>query len=136
MSNEPQVECDDNKCEKERGCKRRLLAQALVERGEVVTKDEPIDDGIKSDEGKLRWDLLPLDALEEIVRVYTYGLKEHSDYSWQKLSAFESRYFSAMMRHAADYKKGKRFDESGILVTAHLAWNAIALLWKEIQKGE
>lgn len=30
-------------------------------------------EGLKYDNGKLRWDLLPLDQVEKIVEVYTFG---------------------------------------------------------------
>ena len=43
--------------------------------------------GMKNDfkDDKLRWDLLPLKEIEDIVKVYTEGAKKYSDNSWQFL---------------------------------------------------
>ena len=34
--------------------------------------------GIKWDENKLRWDLLPWDAIEKIVEIYSFGAAKYS----------------------------------------------------------
>lgn len=80
-------------------------------------------------EGKLRWDLLPLHLVENIVKVYTFGSRKYGDNTWQNLPDGENRYFSALMRHLVAHRKGELRDpESGLLHMAHACWNAIALL--------
>lgn len=36
-------------------------------------------------DNKLRWDLLPLDLIEKIVEVFSFGAKKYSPNTWQKL---------------------------------------------------
>lgn len=86
--------------------------------------------GLKHDEGKLRWDLLPFEIIEEIVHIYTFGSKKYADNSWQLVENPESRFFSALCRHLVAYRTGEWLDpESGRPHLAHCAWNVIALLW-------
>lgn len=86
---------------------------------------------------KTRWELMPLDCLEDIARVYTQGAKKYADNSWQDLENGYERYKGALLRHlyAAETKE---FDEdTGCRHLAQVAWNAIALLWiSKHKKGE
>lgn len=89
-------------------------------------------EGLKNDfkDGKLRWDLLPLEEIEDIVKVYTEGAKKYSDNSWQNLDNGYQRYKAALLRHLVEYEKGTKIDEdTGCQHLAQVAWNAIALLW-------
>lgn len=98
------------------------------ERGTAVGKDGSGKDD-RAD-GKLRWDLLPLAEIEDIVRVYTEGAKKYADNSWQDIPDGFNRYFAATMRHLVAYAKGERFDsDTGCMHLAQVAWNAIALLY-------
>jgi len=84
--------------------------------------------GVKFDEGKLRYDLLPTYAIEEIVRVFTNGANKYSPHNWQKGMEW-SRLFSAMMRHCFKFWSGEDLDEeTNLSHMAHAAWNALALL--------
>lgn len=89
-------------------------------------------ESIKNDiiDNKLRWDLLPLDLIEKIVEVYHFGAKKYSPNTWQKLPDGYNRYKAAMLRHLTAHEKGELYDkESGLPHLAHMAWNAIALLY-------
>lgn len=89
-------------------------------------------EGLKYDEGKARWDLLPIEPIEEIVKVLTFGSIKYDDNSWQKLENGKERYFAALMRHIAAWKKGeKKAKDSGIHHLAHAACNLVFLLWLE-----
>lgn len=80
-------------------------------------------------DGKLRWELLPLETIEQVVRVYTFGAEKYAPDSWQNLDDGYRRYKAALMRHIVAHEKGEMVDdESGILHLAHAAWNAIAML--------
>lgn len=86
-------------------------------------------------DGKLRWDLLPLEEIEDIVKVYTAGSKKYGDNNWQYLKDGYQRYKAAMFRHLLEYEKGNKIDEeTGCQHLAQVAWNAIAMLW--ISKNE
>lgn len=84
-------------------------------------------------DGKPRWELLPLDAIEEIVKVYTMGAEKYADNAWKTIPDAHRRYLAALFRHVAAYERGERLDkESGLSHLAHAAWNAIAILWFDI----
>ena len=86
-------------------------------------------------DGKLRWELMPLQTLEEIVKIYTFGAEKYGPDTWQNLEGGYDRYKAALLRHLVSYEKGETFDEeSGIHALAHMAWNAIALLHIEMNK--
>lgn len=81
-------------------------------------------------DNKLRWDLLPLAEIEDIVAVYTAGSKKYGDNNWQNLPNGLQRYKAALLRHLLCYEKGEEFDEeTGCRHLAQVAWNAIAMLW-------
>ena len=91
--------------------------------------------GQKYDGEKPRMDLLPFEALEEVAKVLTLGARKYSDNGWQNVENAESRYLAALLRHLAARERGEKFDtESGLLHAAHMATNALFILWFEIQK--
>jgi len=84
--------------------------------------------GIKYDEGKLRYDLIPGDALESLVEVYTFGSKKYDDNNWRKGLSW-NRVFGAIMRHLWAWFRGEDSDkESGLPHLAHAAWGCFTLL--------
>ena len=64
----------------------------------------------KYDQDKLRWDLIPLEAVEECVKILTFGAQKYGENRWQHLEDFENRYFAAAMRHLVAYRKGEKVD--------------------------
>lgn len=90
--------------------------------GESV-KNDIIDD-------KLRWDLLPMEEIEDIVKVYHAGAKKYGPNTWQDLDNGFERYRAAMFRHMMAYLKGERMDkETNVHHLAAAAWNVITMLW-------
>lgn len=94
----------------------------------------------KYDEGKSRMELLPLNVLEEVARVLTFGAKKYKDNTWQKLKNAEKRYKGALLRHLTAADNGELYDpESGLLHMSHVACNAMFLLYftmkDELNKG-
>lgn len=89
-------------------------------------------ESIKNDykDHKLRWDLLPIETVENLVKVYSFGVEKYSENSWQNLPNFWERYKAALLRHLCALEKGELIDsESGLPHTSHLMWNAVALDW-------
>lgn len=87
----------------------------------------------KDDKGKLRYDLIPPEIIEELARVYTAGSSKYGDNNWQKVES--KRYEAALFRHLQDWRKGNKFNvEAGVLLRtmSQVIWNAGALLWKEM----
>lgn len=104
------------------------IGDAVMKSGPLVGKDGSGKDD-RSD-GKLRWDLLPLAEIEDIVRVYTEGAKKYVENSWQDIPDGFNRYLGATMRHLVAYTKGERFDsDTGCMHLAQVVWNAIAMLY-------
>lgn len=73
----------------------------------------------KYDGEKRRYDLVPYDALEQIIEVLEYGANKYSDHNWKKCED-PVRYFTAAMRHLTAWIRGERLDqESGLPHLAH-----------------
>ena len=76
--------------------------------------------GRKYDGGKLEYGLLPPFALEETVKVLTFGAQKYERDNWQKVPDSKRRYFDALQRHVWAWKRGEQIDpESGIHHLAH-----------------
>jgi hypothetical protein len=88
--------------------------------------------GIKHDQDKLDYSLVPFGALDEVVKVLTYGAKKYDRHNWQYVD--ETRYQAALMRHFSSYMQGERYDpETGIDHLAHMACSVLFLLQKDLQ---
>lgn len=91
--------------------------------------------GMKFDKEKPRWDLLPLDAVEKIVEIMTYGAVKYKPNNWQKVEAW--RYKAALLRHLVAIYKGEVYDqESGLSHMAHVGCNVLFLIWKELHEDD
>jgi hypothetical protein len=98
---------------------------------------ECVCSGKKYDNGKLRWDLLPLGPVEEVVEILTYGAEKYGPNNWQMVEDWEDRYFAALMRHLVAWRKGERDDkESGLPHLAHALCNLTFLRYLECDKDE
>lgn len=96
-----------------------------------------MNSGTKYDGAKIRMDLLPFEALEAVAEVLTYGAEKYADNNWQTVENGERRYLGAMLRHLAARERNEVCDsESGLLHAAHVATNALFILWIELQKGK
>jgi hypothetical protein len=91
-------------------------------------REEKAKEGVKFDDGKLRYDLVPPYPLNELVKVYTVGAKKYSDRNWEKGMSW-GRIFAALMRHCWAFWNGEENDpEDGIHHMAHAAWCCLALI--------
>lgn len=68
------------------------------------------DMAVKKDNGKLRWSLLPWDAISAIVLVMTYGSEKYEERNWEKGMKY-SRVFDALQRHLTAWWMDKQKDE-------------------------
>ena len=100
-------------------CKPKDMEQEIKTE---ARKNDRLDD-------KLRWELLPLEDVEDIVRVYTAGAKKYGPNQWQNLPDGIRRYKAALLRHLVEFDKGNEIDEeTGCRHLAQVCWNAIAML--------
>lgn len=75
--------------------------------------------GIKFDENKLRFDLVPPEALQEIISVLNYGATKYAARNWENGIKY-GRIFAALMRHMWTWWSGEEKDqESGLSHLAH-----------------
>ena len=76
--------------------------------------------GIKHDEGKLRFDLIPPEPLEDVVRVLMFGAKKYGPHNWHRVHDAKRRYLAAAFRHLWARLCGHAVDsESGLPHLAH-----------------
>lgn len=99
-----------------------------------MTLSEKYPDGVKHDDGKLRYDLIPPEAMRALAAVMTHGAKKYDDNSWQNLfkTNGRQRYTAALIRHIEAWRLGEQNDpESGIHHLGHALANVAFLLWNE-----
>ena len=88
--------------------------------------------GAKLDAGKPRAGMVLggfANALEEVVRVGTFGAEKYSDHGWVHVVDGEARYTDAMLRHLIKEWMGEALDpDTDLCHAAQVAWNALARL--------
>lgn len=99
------------------------MLQALDCRFTNEYKDKPSSSGLKYDNGKLRLDLLPPEAIRALGNILSHGAEKYGPNTWRGVSI--ERYEAAMLRHWLAWKEGETIDpESGLPHLAHMLTNA------------
>lgn len=84
-------------------------------------------EGLRYNEGKIRYDLVPAFAQEQYAKVLTLGAVKYAERNWELGMAW-SKVISSLKRHTAAFEKGEDFDpETGLLHSAHIMCNAAFL---------
>lgn len=119
-----------------------MSARRVVRTVEVKPAPEV---GVKSDNGKLEFHLLPNEAVRSVVRVLMYGaykaLRPDGQYgygpdNWKHVKNARRRYYDAALRHLTAWYDGDRYDfDSGEPHLAHAACCVLFLLGLELEKG-
>lgn len=85
--------------------------------------------GVKFDGNKNQVHLIPGECIWEIGKVFTFGAKKYGIGNWQNGMSWQ-KIIAAARRHLLAIEMGEDFDpESKLYHVAHLAANAIMLLW-------
>lgn len=93
-------------------------------------KDDTPALGVKFDKDKPKWNLLPWDELEDVVKVLTFGVKKYSPDNWKLVDDANNRYLDAAMRHVVAHQQGEQRDaESGESHIAHAICCLLFMLW-------
>jgi hypothetical protein len=93
--------------------------------GQIVSAAQVL--GMKFDDNKRDFTLLPWPAVEEIVKVLEFGAKKYARDNWKNVEA--DRYTKAAFRHLIAYSQGEENDkESGLSHLAHLGCCVLFLL--------
>lgn len=83
--------------------------------------------GLRHNENKLPWELLPIKATEELLKVLQKGAIKYAPRNWEKGLSWSDTAASAY-RHLAAFMSGEDYDkEDGLLHVAHLMANATFL---------
>lgn len=106
--------------------------QAIQEAG--IVKIIVVEEFMKLDSGKLRYDLIPPSATKALAKVLTYGAKKYKPNNWKKGSI--DRYTAAAMRHFEAWRSGEQLDpESNFHHLEHCLTN-LAFLIELTQKSD
>lgn len=85
----------------------------------------------KNDMGKLEWEMMPEEALEEVMKVLQFGANKYGKWNWldNANEAEYTRIMNAIERHFKKFKKGQDLDEeSSLPELAHVITNCLFLL--------
>ena len=99
-------------------------------------KDDSVTDkvGVKFDQDKPQWSLLPFPATTEVVKVLTVGAKKYAPDNWKIVPNARQRYIDAAFRHMSAYAGGEKDDaETGLNHTAHAICCLLFLLSFDIE---
>jgi hypothetical protein len=104
--------------------------------GELLKAGNTNDPAKRFDLGKARWELIPDDALEKIVEIYSHGAIKYDEENWRKGMKWK-RCIGSMKRHMKAFTTGEDIDpDSKCLHLGQIAWNAITLLWYQLEQIE
>lgn len=89
---------------------------------------------VKHDNGKIRMELLPINAMTQIAKVFTFGAKKYDDFNYMKNGGIKaSRVYGALLRHMFAWYGGESQDpETGESHLAHAGCCIMILL--ELEK--
>lgn len=102
-----------------------------ADNGNIVAETFAPLEAKKFDAGKLRWALLPWDAVGEVVKVLMYGAKKYGPWNWCSHGGMDwTRLSDASIRHVIAWQQGQDNDEdeSGLPHLAHAACGLLFLL--------
>jgi hypothetical protein len=90
----------------------------------------------KTEDPKLRWDLVPFEPLLKIAKIMTHGAEKYAPNNWKTVDP--ERYVDALCRHLVADILGEVYDgDSGNLHYDHMLCNAVFLDYlKEKSEGK
>ena len=104
-------------------CAKAILAAGIV-------NVEVVEQFMKFDGDKLRYDLIPTSATKALAEVLTFGARKYKPNNWRNVPQEElNRYVAAAMRHFEAHRSGEYFDaDSGLPHLAHCLTNIAFLI--------
>lgn len=90
----------------------------------IADKEKPLgtnhEVGVKYDEGKVQYSLIPPYALQAVARNLTVGLKKYpARNNWQLVPNAKEKYLDALMRHLESYRRGVKYDPESSVPDMH-----------------
>lgn len=80
-------------------------------------------------EGKIRYDLLPIEALKRVAMHYTNGAKKYEANNWKKGISTE-RFIESAFRHWAEYLLGEKEEDH----LSAVVFNVLGIIFNEERK--
>ena len=83
--------------------------------------------GLRFNEGKLRYDLIPPEIMDALAAHYSAGARKYADRNWERGMSW-CKCFASMMRHSWAWMRGEDIDaETGSHHMVAVMWNAAAI---------
>ena len=115
-------------------CKECLLIQEAMAKYAAEPKAD--GGGVKHDQSKLRFDLIPPALITYDAAIYTIGAAKYADDNWRRGMKYR-RLFGACVRHMMQRCLGEVVDsESRLPHLAHARWNLGAMLYYDLNEGK
>lgn len=84
---------------------------------------------------KVRWFIVPWDALRQVAEVFEFGARKYKPRGWETVPDAVENYRDAAQRHLAAMFVGEvRDPESGFLHASHLACCALVIAWHQLRE--
>lgn len=105
------------------------MADSFTTKDSGVRIDFPSGMRRDTQEGKPRYDLIPLYPLRRLAELYARGAEKYGEFNWQNANSAEElqRFKASAFRHLVQYLNGERDEDHAIAV----AWNMFAAVWLE-----
>ena len=84
-----------------------------------------------TNEGKIRYDLLPIECLKRLAKHYTKGAKKYDENNWKK-GIPTNRFEESTWRHWAQYLLGE-IEEDHL---SAIVFNVFGIMFNEIKRGK
>jgi len=108
---------------------------SFAKRYNIIIRIEVVEEFMKFDADKLRYDLIPPSAMKALAEVLTYGAKKYKPNNWR--NGDKDRYIAALYRHLEAWRAGEQKDEeSGMTHLSHALTNVAFLLELDATKTE
>lgn len=104
----------------------RITRQVFVTKDSGAREDFPTGSRRDTNEGKPRYDLIPVTALKRLAALYARGAEKYEEFNWAKGQPLR-RYEESALRHIYQYLEGDREED-------HLAaccWNLFSIMHHE-----
>jgi hypothetical protein len=89
-----------------------------------------MDKTVKQTAGKIRWHLLPWQAVREIVKVLEFGALKYEKHGWVTNPGSWQDFGDAIVRHYYQWLSGEdRDQETGLLHMSHIGCNSLFLAY-------
>lgn len=106
------------------------LNEYLAAIAQRFPEDPPKTLGVKFDQLKARWSLVPRKVMAQVVEVLTFGAAKYSSDNWMYVDP--EKYYNALHRHIDAWRNGEKIDEeSGKHHLAHALCCLLFMLWHD-----